>query len=147
MTSSPNDGDTVDLVLDGFGTSGQADRETDPRQTDQQTVLANLSSGQYERPLRIAACKTAEGWAREVRDRPRGFGPRRPELIPRGAGRCGAGQMNGTLGKLSRCAIYTRKSTEHNLDLAFTSLDAQREACEAYITSQAGEGWRLVADR
>ena len=50
--------------------------------------------------------------------------------------------MNGPLGKLSRCAIYTRKSTEHNLDLAFTSLDAQREACEAYITSQAGEGWR-----
>ena len=55
--------------------------------------------------------------------------------------------MNGSLGKLSRCAIYTRKSTEHNLDLAFTSLDAQREACEAYITSQAGEGWRLVGDR
>jgi site-specific DNA recombinase len=54
--------------------------------------------------------------------------------------------MNGVLGKLSRCAIYTRKSTEHNLDLAFTSLDAQREACEAYITSQAGEGWRLVSD-
>jgi hypothetical protein len=43
-----------------------------------------------------------------------------------------------------RCAVYTRKSTEHNLDLAFTSLDAQREACEAYIRSQAGEGWRLV---
>jgi site-specific DNA recombinase len=55
--------------------------------------------------------------------------------------------MNGSLGKLSRCAVYTRKSTEHNLDLAFTSLDAQREACEAYITSQAGEGWRLVGDR
>jgi len=45
-----------------------------------------------------------------------------------------------------RCAVYTRKSTEHNLDLAFTSLDAQREACEAYIRSQAGEGWRLRAD-
>jgi site-specific DNA recombinase len=54
--------------------------------------------------------------------------------------------MNGSLGKLSRCAIYTRKSTEHNLDLAFTSLDAQREACEAYIKSQASEGWRLVSD-
>jgi hypothetical protein len=40
-------------------------------------------------------------------------------------------------------AIYTRKSTEHNLDLAFTSLDAQREACEAYIRSQAREGSRL----
>jgi hypothetical protein len=54
--------------------------------------------------------------------------------------------MNGSLGKLSRCAIYTRKSTEHNLDLVFTSLDAQREACEAYIKSQASEGWRLVGD-
>ena len=54
--------------------------------------------------------------------------------------------MNGSLGKLSRCAIYTRKSTEHNLDLAFSSLDAQREACEAYIKSQAGEGWWLISD-
>ena len=46
-----------------------------------------------------------------------------------------------------RCAIYTRKSTEHNLDLAFNSLDAQREACEAYIKSQAHEGWTLVRER
>jgi site-specific DNA recombinase len=46
--------------------------------------------------------------------------------------------------KQFRCAIYTRKSTEHNLDLEFNSLDAQREACEAYIKSQAQEGWRLV---
>ena len=46
--------------------------------------------------------------------------------------------------KLFRCAIYTRKSTDHNLDLEFNSLDAQREACEAYIKSQAHEGWRLV---
>jgi DNA invertase Pin-like site-specific DNA recombinase len=49
--------------------------------------------------------------------------------------------------KLARCAIYTRKSTEHNLDLEFNSLDAQRESCEAYIKSQAHEGWRLVPDR
>lgn len=49
--------------------------------------------------------------------------------------------------KPQRCAIYTRKSTEHNLDLAFNSLDAQREACEAYIKSQAHEGWRLSPDR
>ena len=39
--------------------------------------------------------------------------------------------MNGVVSRRLRCAIYTRKSTEHNLDLAFTSLDAQREACEA----------------
>jgi site-specific DNA recombinase len=49
--------------------------------------------------------------------------------------------------KIFRCAIYTRKSTEHNLDLEFNSLDAQREACEAYFKSQAHEGWRLVPDR
>jgi DNA invertase Pin-like site-specific DNA recombinase len=46
--------------------------------------------------------------------------------------------------KPQRCAIYTRKSTEHNLDMAFNSLDAQREACEAYIKSQAHEGWKLI---
>ena len=40
--------------------------------------------------------------------------------------------------------IYTRKSTEYNLE--FNSLDAQREACEAYIKSQAHEGWRLILD-
>ncbi|MHA1560384.1 MAG: recombinase family protein [Alphaproteobacteria bacterium] len=46
-----------------------------------------------------------------------------------------------------RCAIYTRKSTEEGLDQEFNSLDAQREACEAYIASQAGEGWRLIKTR
>jgi site-specific DNA recombinase len=55
--------------------------------------------------------------------------------------------MNGPVSKLGRCAIYTRKSTEYNLELAFNSLDAQREACEAYIKSQAHEGWRLIAGR
>src|SRR5271169_1404034 len=40
-----------------------------------------------------------------------------------------------------RCAIYTRKSTEHGIELEFNSLHAQREACEAYIKSQAHEGW------
>ena len=46
--------------------------------------------------------------------------------------------------KLLRCAIYTRKSTEHGLELEFNSLDAQREACEAYIKSQAAEGWLVL---
>jgi DNA invertase Pin-like site-specific DNA recombinase len=45
-----------------------------------------------------------------------------------------------------RCAIYTRKSTEEGLDQAFNSLDAQREACAAYILSQRHEGWELVPD-
>jgi site-specific DNA recombinase len=46
-----------------------------------------------------------------------------------------------------RCAVYTRKSSEEGLDMEFNSLDAQREACEAYIASQKPEGWVLVDDR
>ncbi|KQZ94326.1 site-specific recombinase [Mesorhizobium sp. Root157] len=45
-----------------------------------------------------------------------------------------------------RCAVYTRKSTEEGLDQEFNSLDAQREACVAYIASQVGLGWKLVND-
>lgn len=48
--------------------------------------------------------------------------------------------------RLVRCAIYTRKSTEEGLDQEFNSLDAQREACEAYITSQRHAGWVAVPD-
>ena len=46
-----------------------------------------------------------------------------------------------------RCAVYTRKSSEEGLDMEFNSLDAQREACEAYVASQRPEGWILVPDR
>ena len=46
--------------------------------------------------------------------------------------------------RVKRCAVYTRKSSEEGLEQAFNSLDAQREACEAYIKSQAHEGWKLV---
>jgi DNA invertase Pin-like site-specific DNA recombinase len=46
-----------------------------------------------------------------------------------------------------RCAVYTRKSSEEGLDQEFNSLDAQREACEAYVASQRPEGWVLVPDR
>ena len=45
-----------------------------------------------------------------------------------------------------RCAIYTRKSTEEGLEQAFNSLDAQREACAAYVMSQQHEGWTLLPD-
>ena len=45
-----------------------------------------------------------------------------------------------------RCAIYTRKSSEEGLDQSFNSLHAQREACEAYVLSQAGEGWSALRD-
>ncbi|WP_109796106.1 recombinase family protein [Minwuia thermotolerans] len=46
-----------------------------------------------------------------------------------------------------RCAIYTRKSTEEGLEQAFNSLDAQREACAAYIRSQQHEGWQELSNR
>src|SRR3954453_23345962 len=46
-----------------------------------------------------------------------------------------------------RCAIYTRVSTEHGLEQEFNSLDNQREAAEAYIKSQAHEGWRGLPAR
>jgi DNA invertase Pin-like site-specific DNA recombinase len=46
-----------------------------------------------------------------------------------------------------RCAIYTRKSTDENLEAEFNSLDAQREAAEAYIASQRQEGWAALQDR
>jgi site-specific DNA recombinase len=48
---------------------------------------------------------------------------------------------------LVRCAVYTRKSTEEGLEQEFNSLDAQREAAEAYIRSQAGQGWSLLPQR
>ena len=42
------------------------------------------------------------------------------------------------------CVIYTRKSSEEGLEQDYNSLHAQREACEAYVRSQTGEGWRLI---
>ncbi len=48
--------------------------------------------------------------------------------------------------KTVRCAIYTRKSSEEGLEQDFNSLDAQREACAAYILSQASEGWKLLPE-
>jgi DNA invertase Pin-like site-specific DNA recombinase len=48
--------------------------------------------------------------------------------------------------KVLKCAIYTRKSSEEGLDQAYNSLDAQRDACSAYVTSQVGEGWVLLPD-
>ena len=48
---------------------------------------------------------------------------------------------------VTRCAIYARKSNENGLEQEFNSLDAQREACEAYVKSQAHEGWIALSDR
>src|SRR6266849_11079906 len=80
--------------------------------------------------------------------------PRSPRKLPapngtaRGSLDCGPQQtrtapMAGE-SKVLRCAIYTRKSTEHGLDQEFNSLDAQRDACEAYIKSQASQGWKAL---
>ncbi|EXL04006.1 recombinase family protein [Aquamicrobium defluvii] len=55
--------------------------------------------------------------------------------------------MNTRPSRRLRCAIYTRKSSEEGLDMEFNSLDAQREACEAYIASQKSEGWVATRDR
>ena len=56
------------------------------------------------------------------------------------------GVMPASVKKL-RCAVYTRKSTDEGLDKEFNTLDAQRDACEAYVASQRAEGWVLVRDR
>jgi site-specific DNA recombinase len=49
--------------------------------------------------------------------------------------------------RLVRCAVYTRKSTEEGLEQEFNSLDAQRESGEAYVKSQAQEGWTCLPER
>jgi DNA invertase Pin-like site-specific DNA recombinase len=55
--------------------------------------------------------------------------------------------MNTESKAIIRCAIYTRKSSEEGLEQSFNSLDAQREACQAFIASQRQEGWRALATR
>lgn len=55
--------------------------------------------------------------------------------------------VNARPNRRLRCAIYTRKSSEEGLDMEFNSLDAQREACEAYIASQRSEGWVATRER
>ena len=68
-------------------------------------------------------------------------------MMGRGNGN-GKPEANGA-GKssITRCAIYTRKSTEEGLDQDFNSLDAQRESCESYIASQRHAGWIALPDR
>jgi site-specific DNA recombinase len=72
----------------------------------------------------------------------------------RGGGDNGFGPFNGgrdihdaSTRPALRCAIYTRKSTDENLDNDFNSLDAQREACENYIRSQTSQGWIALEER
>lgn len=56
------------------------------------------------------------------------------------------GKATGKIVHRFRCAVYTRKSTEDGLEQEFNSLDAQREAGEAFVKSQASEGWECVPD-
>ena len=55
-----------------------------------------------------------------------------------------SGTERSSRGGRVRCAIYTRKSSEEGLEQEFNSLDAQREACEAYVRSQKQEGWQAL---
>src|SRR5271154_6834416 len=73
----------------------------------------------------------------------------RSERLPRRFEHCPSGlAMRPERSRTSlRCAVYTRVSTEHGLEQEFNSLDNQREASEAYIKSQAHEGWRLIRNR
>src|SRR6266851_5550233 len=65
-----------------------------------------------------------------------------------GAGSLGCGSRTMPSDRrVLRCAVYTRKSSEHGLEQDFNSLDAQREAGEAYIKSQSHEGWKLIRTR
>ena len=61
-------------------------------------------------------------------------------------GRRNRSGKNGSAPEVLRCAIYTRKSTSIGLEQEFNTLDAQREACESYIRSQASNGWQVLED-
>src|ERR671912_1056278 len=67
----------------------------------------------------------------------------RPPLLSRPMRKALPSRASGRV----RCAVYTRKSSEEGLEQDFNSLDAQREACEAYVASQRAQGWVLVQDR
>src|SRR5271169_4114368 len=68
----------------------------------------------------------------------------RPEIPLSQDSGCPEVQMSADRKPVVRCAIYTRKSSEEGLEQSFNSLDAQREACQAFILSQRQEGWRAI---
>ena len=61
-------------------------------------------------------------------------------------GKNGKGVISAEAKTVKRCAIYTRKSTTAGLEQDFNSLDAQREACEAYVKNQEAQGWTLLPE-
>src|SRR5271165_3291667 len=102
---------------------------------------------QLERPslLRASAGKSRRCGSRK--GPPKRRGERRRDNSAWRIARKPAPMKNLTTKRGLRCAIYTRVSTDQGLEQDFNSLDAQREASEAYIKSQAHEGWRLDRDR
>ena len=70
-----------------------------------------------------------------------------PRYRERSASAFSAGAQGRSGPRRLRCAVYTRKSSEEGLEQSFNSLDAQRDACEAYIASQKHEGWSVVPDK
>jgi hypothetical protein len=66
LTLVPTDDVTVHIVLDDLGQSGRVYREADEAETDINTVINDIISGQYKNPNRVVAFNTAEGWARDV---------------------------------------------------------------------------------
>src|SRR5262245_216343 len=63
---APTFDQTLYFVLCDFGRFGAVFVETDPAQTDEQTIIQDIATGQHERPLRVIACNPAEGWCRDA---------------------------------------------------------------------------------
>ncbi len=134
---------TVTVVPDGFLWRGTTYSSLS---TIARAITGTAWGGPRFFGLRGPGSRPEERWARPAKGQaPSTLATPSIASSPSGPAERGP-DMNGSPKKVLRCAIYTRKSTEHNLDLEFNSLDAQREACEAYIKSQAHEGWRLIRD-
>jgi hypothetical protein len=117
-----------------LGRAGAADRGSPPPDPRHQAGarVAGRGTGRHraDRRLRMAGAALQVALGRGARDHRQSL--ERVEVLRTGPWR-GERRL--------RCAIYTRKSSEEGLDMEFNSLDAQREACEAYIASQRAEGW------
>ena len=111
------------------------------RQWRNQVHLVNVEAGGYEH--QGVRYKSLSEWRVE----PQGPDGQGPSSWPEGQtdDQLQGRRMSAALKPVVRCAIYTRKSSEEGLDQSFNSLDAQREACEAYILSQRQEGWRVLS--
>jgi hypothetical protein len=81
----PNKDATVYLVLEDFGKLGRAYRETPEDGCDRESIIQNMLASQYDKPLRVVAFNTVEGWSRDVtRDIAQEVARRRNETLPEG---------------------------------------------------------------